>query len=73
MGQARCSRHLPWLAFHLLQLWKGWEMRKIVCMVLGLLSIAIWLTACSTGAQAPPIPAGADSDLNTFVYFYSDN
>ena len=70
-GQVQPSPALACFSFAAFGEKKG--MRKSVCMVLTLLSIAIWLTACSTEAQAPPIPAGADSGLNTFVYFYSDN
>jgi hypothetical protein len=48
-------------------------MRKIICWLVGLLTLVLLFAGCSTQAPAHPTPAGAAAGVNTFIFFYSDN
>ena len=46
---------------------------SVVSLVLTLVGFGATTVACSAAQPAPPVPAGAASDLNTFIYVYSEN
>ncbi len=71
-GPGQVRLHLPWACCSLVAA-KGGAMQKLAGMLIGLLSVIILLAGCNPDMPQPPVPAGAELGLNTFVYFYSDN
>jgi hypothetical protein len=48
------------------------KLLSIVRLVLTLIGFGAAAVACGGAQPAPPVPAGAASGLNTFIYLYTE-